>query len=148
MLFVCIMLLFFAIDFCNSDFCFLFLCFVFVYWHSLFISFFISIMHSAFNLFVFPNSMFTPLLLIFYIWKRYELSGEIALRNNHYYYYYISDCNRETKLKNFLWYTTELVYIVQYIVVWCSVLWALRGNSTYKLAYFYVNIRSGAPRLT
>ena len=35
------------------------------YFHalSLFISFFISIMHSAFNLFVFPNSMFTPLLL-------------------------------------------------------------------------------------
>ena len=31
--------------------------------HSLFISFFfICIMHSAFNLFVFPNSMFTPLL--------------------------------------------------------------------------------------
>ena len=32
--------------------------------HSLFISFFICIMHSAFNLFVFPNSMFTPLLLL------------------------------------------------------------------------------------
>ena len=32
--------------------------------HSLFSSFFfICIMHSAFNLFVFPNSMFTPLLL-------------------------------------------------------------------------------------
>ena len=33
--------------------------------HSLFISFFflICIMHSAFNLFVFPNSMFTSLLL-------------------------------------------------------------------------------------
>ena len=27
--------------------------------------FFISIMHSAFNLFVFPNSMFTPLLFCF-----------------------------------------------------------------------------------
>ena len=34
--------------------------------HSLFISFFICIMHSAFNLFVFPNSMFTLLLLFFY----------------------------------------------------------------------------------
>ena len=32
--------------------------------HSLFISFFfICIMHSAFNLFVFPISLFTPLLL-------------------------------------------------------------------------------------
>ena len=44
---------FFAIDFCK---CFLFSCFVFVYF-----IFFICIMHSAFNLFVFPNSMFTSL---------------------------------------------------------------------------------------
>ena len=29
--------------------------------------FFICIMHSAFNLFVFPNSMFTLLLLFFYL---------------------------------------------------------------------------------
>ena len=34
--------------------------------HSLYISFFICIMHSAFNLFVFPNSMFTLLLLFFF----------------------------------------------------------------------------------
>ena len=45
-------------------------------------------MHSAFNLFVFPNYMFTSLLLVFFISKGYELSGEIALKNNHYYYYY------------------------------------------------------------
>ena len=50
-------------------------------------------MHSAFNLFVFPNSMFTPLLLfflffyfIYFLWKGYELSEEIAIKNNHYYY--------------------------------------------------------------
>ena len=38
------------------------------YFHalSLFISFFICIMHSAFNLFVFPNYMFTSLLLFFF----------------------------------------------------------------------------------
>ena len=54
---------FFAIDFCK---CFLFSCFVFVYCHIVCLfHFFISIMHSAFNLFVFPNSMFTPLLLLF-----------------------------------------------------------------------------------
>ena len=49
---------FFAIDFCK--------CF---YFHalSLFLSFFfICIMHSAFNLFVFPNSMFTLLLFFVY----------------------------------------------------------------------------------
>ena len=80
MLFVCIMLLFFAIDFCK---CFLFSCFVFVYF-----IFLICIMHSAFNLFVFPNSMFTS-LFFFFLWKGYELSGEIALKNNHYYYYCI-----------------------------------------------------------
>ena len=85
---VCLYNAFFSIDFCK---CFLFSCFVFVYWHivCLFI-FFIPIMHSAFNLFVLPNSMFTPLLLLFCfsIWKGYEFSGEIALKNNHYYYYY------------------------------------------------------------
>ena len=48
---------FFAIDFCK---CFLFSCFVFVYF-----IFLVCIMHSAFNLFVFPNSMFTSLLFFF-----------------------------------------------------------------------------------
>ena len=54
----------------------------------MFISFFfICIMHSAFNRFVFANYMFTSLLFYFYfLWKGYELSGEIALKNNHYYY--------------------------------------------------------------
>ena len=59
--------------------------------------FLVCIMHSAFNLFVFPNYMFTSLLLflllcfyffIYFLWKGCELSGEIALKNNHYYYYY------------------------------------------------------------
>ena len=48
---------FFVIDLCK---CFLFSCFVFVYF-----IFFICIMHSVFNLFVFPNYMFTSLLLFF-----------------------------------------------------------------------------------
>ena len=48
---------FFFIDLCK---CFLFSCFVFVYF-----IFLICIMHSAFNLFVFPNYMFTSLLLLF-----------------------------------------------------------------------------------
>ena len=39
--------------------CFLFSCFVFVYF-----IFLICIMHSAFNLFVFPNYMFTSLLFL------------------------------------------------------------------------------------
>ena len=49
---------FFAIDFCK---CFLLSCFVFVYLKNFF-----GIMHSAFNLFVFPNSMFTSLFYFFY----------------------------------------------------------------------------------
>ena len=56
---VCIML-FFVIDLCK---CFLFSCFVFVYF-----SFLICIMHSAFNLFVFPNYMFTSLLFFVYFY--------------------------------------------------------------------------------
>ena len=59
---------------------------------SLFISFFllICIMHSAFNLFVFPNYMFTSLLLLFFFllffYERSMSSPEkIALKNNHYY---------------------------------------------------------------
>ena len=57
MLFVCIMLLFLPLISANA-----------FYFHalSLFISFFLfCIMYSAFNLFVFPNSMFTSLLLLF-----------------------------------------------------------------------------------
>ena len=41
-------------------------------------------MGSAFNLLVFPNSMFTP----FFHVKGYVLFGEIVLNDNHYYYYY------------------------------------------------------------
>ena len=48
---------FFVIDLCK---CFLYSCFVFVYF-----IFLICIMHSAFNLFVFPNYMFTSLLFFF-----------------------------------------------------------------------------------
>ena len=46
---------FFAIDFLKMLFIFM-LCLCLFH-------FFICVMHSAFNLFVFPNSMFTPLLL-------------------------------------------------------------------------------------
>ena len=42
------------------------------------------IMYSAFNLLVFPNSMFTPLLLLF---ERAMCYGKTALNNNNYYYY-------------------------------------------------------------
>ena len=54
---------------------------------------FFCIMHSAFNLFVFPHYMFTSLFFIIFVLEIFfmkGLSGEIALRNNHYYYYYIS----------------------------------------------------------
>ena len=50
--------LFYIIDLCK---CFLFSCFVFVYF-----IFLICIMHSAFNLFVFPNYMFTSLLFFYF----------------------------------------------------------------------------------
>ena len=53
MLLVCI----WAIDFCK---CFLFSCFVMVYCHIVCLfQVLICIMHSAFDLLVFPNSMFT-----------------------------------------------------------------------------------------
>ena len=48
----------FFIDLCK---CFLLSCFVFVYF-----IFFICIMHSAFNLLVFPNYMFASLLLLLF----------------------------------------------------------------------------------
>ena len=49
---------FFFIDLCK---CFLFSCFVIVYFF-----FLICIMHSAFNMFVFPNYMFTSLSSLFF----------------------------------------------------------------------------------
>ena len=92
-----------------SSFIFYFIFFHFFHWlvqmllifmlcHCLFL-FLICIMHSAFNMFVFHNYMFTSLSSLFFVfvlkiffryflWKGYELSGEIALKNNHYYYYY------------------------------------------------------------
>ena len=64
---------FFAIDFCK---CFLFSCFVFVYLHIVCLfNFLICILHSAFNMFVFPNSMFTPLLLFFIIFYERAMSS-------------------------------------------------------------------------
>ena len=48
---------FFVINLCK---CFLFSCFVFVYFIVL-----ICMMHSAFNLFIFHNYMFTSLLFFF-----------------------------------------------------------------------------------
>ena len=54
---VCLNNAFFFIDLCKCFFFMLCLC--------LFHFFFIGIMHSAFNLFVFPNYMFTSLLLFF-----------------------------------------------------------------------------------
>ena len=60
---------FFVIDLCK---CFLFSCFAFVYF-----IFFICIMHSAFNLFIFPNSMFTSL---FFFWLYFlNISYERAM---------------------------------------------------------------------
>ena len=56
---------FFFIDLCK---CFLFSCFVFVYFHMNDCSFlFFCIMHSAFNMFVFPNYMFTSLFCFVFI---------------------------------------------------------------------------------
>ena len=51
--------LFFFIDLCK---CFLFSCFVIVYFF-----FLICIMHSAFNMFLFPNYMFTSLSSLFFV---------------------------------------------------------------------------------
>ena len=53
MLFVCIMLLFLPLISANAFYFHALSLFI----NRLFISFFISIMHSAFNLFVFPNSI-------------------------------------------------------------------------------------------
>ena len=66
MLFVCIMLLFLPLISANAFYFHalsLFIDTLFVYF-----IFLICIMHSAFNLFVFPNSLFTSLLLFFYIY--------------------------------------------------------------------------------
>ena len=52
-------------------------------------------MHSALDLLVFHNSVFTP----FFICKGHVLSGEIALKNNHYYYYYVKSWATKNMLK-------------------------------------------------
>ena len=64
MLFVCIMLLFLPLISANA-----------FYFHALsfFIPFLVCIMYSAFNLFVFPNSMFTSSL--FFLYKYFFMKG-------------------------------------------------------------------------
>ena len=56
----CVMAFSVVIDLCK---CFLFSCFVIVY----FFLFFVCIIHSAFNMFVFPNYMFTSLSSLFFL---------------------------------------------------------------------------------
>ena len=34
------------------------------------------------------NTYLFLFFLLYFLWQGYELSGEIALKNNHYYYYY------------------------------------------------------------
>ena len=80
-------------------------------------------MRSAFILLVFPNSMFTPIL----VRKGYVLSGEIALINNHYYYYMTSVgkggpekvshqyeasiSSNEAKMLTMMWHCGEMSFI-------------------------------------
>ena len=51
------------------------------YFHalSLFISFLICIMHSAFNLFVYPNCMFTFFVCVFYVFVFWNIFYERAM---------------------------------------------------------------------
>ena len=67
---------FFSVYFCK---CFLFSCFVLVYCHIVYLFHALTCtMHSAFNLLVFPNSMFTSLLLLFF----FPMKWLCALRRN------------------------------------------------------------------
>ena len=79
-----------------------------------------------FNLFVFPNSMFTPLLLFFFNWKGYDLSGEIALKNNHYYYYI------------YIYYMLFLLYY--YLLLVITVIISVIVFYYYYLFYYYYSI--------
>ena len=72
-----------AESFFVSFFCHRFLQMLFIFMlchslltHGLFNSCIICIMHSAFNLLVFPNSMFTPLLLFLFFNERAMCSPE------------------------------------------------------------------------
>ena len=115
--------------------------FIFMLCLCLFHFFFICIMHSAFNLFVFPNSMFTSLLFLFFIflWKGYELSGEIALTNSHYYYYGMG--NYIVLVRNdCFWNAHRLLYFVSKsrIVVRLELLTGLCWhNDLFVMGYFH-----------
>ena len=86
MLFVWIMLLFFFIDLRK---CFLFSCFVFVYLFFLFASCTVLLICLFFLIICSHRCCFFIYFFFYFLWKGYELSGEIALKNNHYYYYYL-----------------------------------------------------------
>ena len=92
MLFVWIMLLFFIV-----------LCKCF-YFHalSLFISFFLFASCTVLLICLFfpiicsHRCCWSFFFYKYFLWKGYELSGEIALKNNHYYYYYLVWIWRDT----------------------------------------------------
>ena len=77
---VCLNNALFFIDLCK---CFLFSCFVFVYFIFLFASCTVHLICLFFLIICSHRCCW-----FFFISKGYELSGEIALKNNHYYYYY------------------------------------------------------------
>ena len=94
---------------------------------------FFNLHHAqCFNLFVLPNYMFTSLLLCsfykYFLCKGYEISGEIALKNNHYYYYYYIICF--VKLVHlstgFLWYVWFKFNIKYYCKVGTVCIFSIR----------------------
>ena len=59
-------------------------------------------------------------LFKYFLCQGYELSGEIALKNNHYYYYY-SFCE---------WFPTKLGYHTCYTAEWFVVIKHKSGSSS------------------
>ena len=146
MLFVWIMLLFFFFFLsliCANAFHFHAL--------SLFISFFLFASCTVLLIclfFLIICSHHCSFFFIYFLWKGYELSGEIALKNNHYYYYYYYFNKRwnknlaghQTRLSKKMTSAQHAQHMSSDVTVLHSLLHEMNVKKTLKLNFFYTKV--------
>ena len=145
MLFLCIMLLF-SHWFLQM---LLFSCFVFVYWHivCLFPSFFLAsctvLLICLFFLFLCSHRCCCFVFIYIFLWKGYELSGEIALKNNHYYYYYYCLAS----IRRFLTSTATATFVSAFVLSRIDYCNSLLFGSTHDVTSHLQRIQNYAARV-
>ena len=115
---------FVVIDLCK---CFLFSCSVFVYFIFLFAS--CTVLLICLFFLIICSHRCCCFFYIYFLWKGYELTGEIALKNNHYYYYYyVLICIMHSAFNLLVFHNSMFTPMLFFIIERAT----LRRNITYK----------------